>query len=32
LTETRHHGLQHFRRHRGGRIVIEVETPHFLLF
>src|SRR6202167_6666383 len=28
LTETRHRGLQHFRRHRGRRVVIEVETLH----
>jgi hypothetical protein len=32
LTETRHRGLQHFRRHRGCRIVIEVKTLHFFLF
>jgi hypothetical protein len=32
LTETRHRGLQHFRRHRGRRVVIEVETLHFFLF
>jgi hypothetical protein len=32
LVETRQHGLQHFRRHRGCRVVIEVEMLHLLLF
>ena len=32
LTETLRRGLQHFRRHRGCRVVIEVETLHFFSF